>query len=689
MTDTHDSYLQSDARQEAISAQKELFLRGLPVDTTVVSDFVLRSWQRSRLAGVDPETTVRKKVDETIFRHILAANADLLESSRVIMKELFSSLVSGAGSMILSTAECISLHMETSGRDGDTYPSSKPGMITTEQLRGTNGIGTCVAERRPIEIIGAEHYLTVGHRWSCSAAPIFDSKNQLIAVLNVSQLREKYHSHTLGMVRAAAYAISEQLRLRALLQQQQAIIELLDEGVIVVSRSGEVKLMNSKAASMLGLPAPQQGENIYKFMRPSQMLDNILTGDPHIMDQEAQFPLESGSLSCFFSAMSLTREACVVLTFREARRMRGFAARVAGSKAVYTFDRILGDSPPLMEVIDQAKTIARGNTTVLILGESGTGKELFAQSIHNASPRASRPFVAVNCGALPRNLVESELFGYEDGAFTGASRTGKPGKFELADGGTIFLDELGEMPMDAQVSLLRLLQNGEVTRIGGKSSRTVSVRVIAATNKNLEEAVRQHTFREDLYYRLNVFTLVLPPLRSRMSDIELLAEHFLLKFAGSLGKDVRGFTPGALALLRRYQWPGNIRELENVMERLMRLRNSPLHSLLKMYEEDEDLLEDVIIENKQALEMAEIYTNILMSMMDSFSSIISNRLSQIMKFLTSVTIILAIPTLIFSLWGINVPVPWGDAPLGFVEVILIGVLVTMIATFILWKKDML
>ena len=397
-------------------------------------------------------------------------------------------------------------------------------------------------------------------------------------MLNVSQLREKYHSHTLGMVRAAAYAISEQLRLRALLQQQQAIIELLDEGVIVVSRSGEVKLMNSKAASMLGLPAPQQGENIYKFMRPSQMLDNILTGDPHIMDQEAQFPLESGSLSCFFSAMSLTREACVVLTFREARRMRGFAARVAGSKAVYTFDRILGDSPPLMEVIDQAKTIARGNTTVLILGESGTGKELFAQSIHNASPRASRPFVAVNCGALPRNLVESELFGYEDGAFTGASRTGKPGKFELADGGTIFLDELGEMPMDAQVSLLRLLQNGEVTRIGGKSSRTVSVRVIAATNKNLEEAVRQHTFREDLYYRLNVFSLSLPPLRSRMSDIELLAEHFLLKFAGSLGKDVRGFTPGALALLRRYQWPGNIRELENVMERLANIVRHPLVS---------------------------------------------------------------------------------------------------------------
>lgn len=164
--------------------------------------------------------------------------------------------------------------------------------------------------------------------------------------------------------------------------------------------------------------------------------------------------------------------------------------------------------------------------------------------------------------------MESEFLGYGNGAFTGASRTGKPGKLELADEGTIFLDELGEMPTGAQVSLLRLFQNGEVTRIGGKSSRTVSVCVIAATNKNLEEAVRQHTFREDLYYRLNVFTLVLPPLRGRMSNIKLLAEYFLLKSAGSLGKDVRGFTPGTPALLRRYQWPGNIHELENVMERL-------------------------------------------------------------------------------------------------------------------------
>ena len=575
MTDTHDSYLQSDARQEAISAQKELFLRGLPVDTTVVSDFVLRSWQRSRLAGVDPETTVRKKVDETIFRHILAANADLLESSRVIMKELFSSLVSGAGSMILSTAECISLHMETSGRDGDTYPSSKPGMITTEQLRGTNGIGTCVAERRPIEIIGAEHYLTVGHRWSCSAAPIFDSKNQLIAVLNVSQLREKYHSHTLGMVRAAAYAISEQLRLRALLQQQQAIIELLDEGVIVVSRSGEVKLMNSKAASMLGLPAPQQGENIYKFMRPSQMLDNILTGDPHIMDQEAQFPLESGSLSCFFSAMSLTREACVVLTFREARRMRGFAARVAGSKAVYTFDRILGDSPPLMEVIDQAKTIARGNTTVLILGESGTGKELFAQSIHNASPRASRPFVAVNCGCIRGELAASEFFGHVQGAFTDAKKD-TAGYFETAKGGTLFLDEIGNMPPEMQTLLLRVLQERVYCPVGSRKELEADVRILSATNEDMERAIREGRFREDLYYRLAEFEIRQPSLSECPEDILPLADFFREQHSEEIRVETSGFTEQAKISMLSHSWPGNVRELDNRIRRAVLLAVSPL-----------------------------------------------------------------------------------------------------------------
>ena len=234
-------------------------------------------------------------------------------------------------------------------------------------------------------------------------------------------------------------------------------------------------------------------------------------------------------------------------------------------------------SPKCQALQSVVERIAPSDATVLLSGETGSGKTELARSIHRRSARADKPFVEVTCTAIAENLFESEVFGHVRGAFTGAVRD-KAGKFELADNGTIFLDEIGEMPLEAQVSLLRLLQNGEVTRVGGKHTRLVNVRVLAATNRNLENAIRQNAFREDLYYRLNVFTLVLPPLRSRMSDIELLAEHFLLKFAGSLGKDVRGFTPGALALLRRYQWPGNIRELENVMERLANIVRHPLVS---------------------------------------------------------------------------------------------------------------
>ena len=218
-----------------------------------------------------------------------------------------------------------------------------------------------------------------------------------------------------------------------------------------------------------------------------------------------------------------------------------------------------------------ARMAAQSDVTTLILGESGTGKELFAQSIHNGGRRANAPFVVVNCGALPRNLVQSELFGYDEGSFTGASRLGKPGKFELADNGTIFLDEIGEMPLEAQVSLLRLLQNGEVTRVGGKHTRLVNVRVLAATNRNLENAIRQNAFREDLYYRLNVFTLNVPPLRERSSDIALLINHFLDHFVASLGRGPLRVTDRAMDVLLGYPWPGNIRELRNVLIRALSL----------------------------------------------------------------------------------------------------------------------
>jgi Nif-specific regulatory protein len=232
----------------------------------------------------------------------------------------------------------------------------------------------------------------------------------------------------------------------------------------------------------------------------------------------------------------------------------------------YDFSRIIGNSSPMRQVLDQVTQVARSYTTVLLRGESGTGKELIAHSIHYNSLRAKKPYVKINCAALPEALIESELFGYEKGAFTGADKQ-KKGRFEAADGGTLFLDEIGDLPPQTQVKLLRVLQEREFERLGGHETISVNVRLITATNKDLEEEIAAGKFREDLYYRLNVFQIFLPPLRERKSDILLLAEHFVEKYEVEYSKRIRRISTPAIDMLTSYHWPGNVRELENVIAR--------------------------------------------------------------------------------------------------------------------------
>jgi Nif-specific regulatory protein len=235
-------------------------------------------------------------------------------------------------------------------------------------------------------------------------------------------------------------------------------------------------------------------------------------------------------------------------------------------KEKYDFGHLIGNSSPMRHVYDQVTQVARSNATVLLRGESGTGKELIANAIHYNSLRAKRPLIKVNCAALPETLIESELFGYEQGAFTGAAKRRK-GRFELAEGGTIFLDEVGDLPPQTQVKLLRVLQEREFERLGGTETIKVNVRLITATNKNLEDAIGTNTFREDLFYRLNVFTIFLPPLRDRKADILLLAEHFLEKHGVGHNKRILRISTPAIDMLTAYHFPGNVRELENAIER--------------------------------------------------------------------------------------------------------------------------
>jgi two-component system response regulator HydG len=239
------------------------------------------------------------------------------------------------------------------------------------------------------------------------------------------------------------------------------------------------------------------------------------------------------------------------------------------------FPEIVATTPPMMRVFELVNQIAPTNATVLIFGESGTGKELIAKAIHGLSPRRSRPFVALNCAALSEGILDSELFGHEKGAFTGAA-TSREGRFEFADKGTLFLDEVGDMPLPVQVKLLRVIQERKITRVGSNEPIDVDVRLIAATHKNLEQELRKGTFREDLYWRLKVVSIQVPPLRERKGDIPILTERFIAEFAKRHGRPVKGITPDALRLLLQYDWPGNVRELENAVESMVLLSTSEL-----------------------------------------------------------------------------------------------------------------
>ncbi|MGB9977174.1 sigma-54 interaction domain-containing protein [Thermovenabulum sp.] len=242
--------------------------------------------------------------------------------------------------------------------------------------------------------------------------------------------------------------------------------------------------------------------------------------------------------------------------------------------ARYSWENIIGESEKMKRAKFLARKAAATDSNILLLGESGTGKELFAHAIHNDSRRNNFPFVKINCAAIPSELLESELFGYEEGAFTGAKKGGKIGKFELANKGTIFLDEISEMPLGMQAKILRVLQEKEIDRVGGITPIPVDVRIIAATNKDLKKLVKENKFREDLYYRINVMTIEIPPLRERLEDIEILANYLLKKLSNQMGKYISGISKEAVELLKGYSWPGNVRELENVLERAINLTDS-------------------------------------------------------------------------------------------------------------------
>ena len=382
--------------------------------------------------------------------------------------------------------------------------------------------------------------------------------------------------------------------LQQTIEKYESALEGLSECIMGVDDKGNVNFLSRSYAKLLGINDPNSviGKHCTEIVENTRMHIVIQTGEAEI----GHF-IQIGERTVLATRIPIFHNGTITgaigkIMFHDVDELKALANRVQEMEskiefyekemkrirgAKYSFQSIVGKSDKIREVKNNAQKVARSRSTVLIKGETGTGKELFAHAIHLASPRNAGPFLPVNCAAIPKELLEAELFGYESGAFTGANKGGKPGKFELANHGTLFLDEIGDLPLDMQAKLLRVLERKEIERIGATTSKKVDVRIIAATNRDLWEMTRKGSFRDDLYYRLNVFMLDIPPLRERKEDILPIASRLIIKLNEEMGLNVASLEDDVKKIFMKYHWPGNIRELENVLERSMNVIDNNDH----------------------------------------------------------------------------------------------------------------
>ena len=359
------------------------------------------------------------------------------------------------------------------------------------------------------------------------------------------------------------------IELKLIQQQLSCIINTIDSGLIATDSSGRIIHFNTAITDFIEASIINKEVLNIKDLFDNSFINNLVDNGESFRNKEMVIERSNGSVYALLSGKEIAyenRNIGSILLFKKMSDVHRDIDDLSDSGIISSFDTVIGTSSKILEVKNKAAMIARGTSTVLILGESGTGKELFARAIHNSSSVASMPFIALNCAAIPESLLESELFGYEEGAFSGAKKGGKIGKFQLANGGTLFLDEIGEMPIHLQTKLLRVLQERAIEPLGGTISIPIDVRVIAATNKDLHELMELKKFREDLYYRLNVIPLMIPPLRERKGDIILLMNHFLNLYNRKLNRNIQGFSLDVEKIMVSHFWKGNVRELQNVIE---------------------------------------------------------------------------------------------------------------------------
>ena len=591
--------MQQHTAEDYWSIWKQYILLGV-VQEDLLPPALMQSWRRCVAQGLDPYGESEPDREEITQKPITALSQQILSLVRPTMEDLHQ---------FIEGSECLVVFADSEVRIVDTVGDSalrielehlglSAGACWNEERQGANALALALHESFPMQLNGAMHYRSALHTLYTSAAPVHDLLGQTVGVLGVVGRHEHAHPHTLGMITAAAQALSNQLQMQVwlsnandLLFEMKTILQALPEGILLLQHNGVVSQMNAPAGTMLGLtPSKVSGRRLQDVLPLPTVLAQALVRQQSLSDDELVFDTIHGRVTCLCSLKPITSYRSesglqdigtptslkipepvtsdgFVMILRSIERVQKLVHRMIGARARLTFTNVVGESPALKEAIRLAKLASNSNSTVLLHGETGTGKEIFAQSIHNNSGRADGPFVAINCAAIPRELINTELFGYEGGSFTGADRQGRPGKFEQANGGTLFLDEIGDMPLDLQTTLLRAIETRTTVRIGGYRVIPSDVRIIVATHKDLKEEALRGNFRSDLYYRLHVLTIHIPSLRNRIDDLPLLVQHFLLRQSRNLSRSFT-ITPEAMDLLCQYSWPGNVRELENMLERV-------------------------------------------------------------------------------------------------------------------------
>jgi len=566
-----------------IKKARNIFIENGEIDTSIVRPIIADSWKRCKSAGTDPYSKrPSKTLNDKEITILLERNRHLIEVSWPILK-MIGEMIKGSGfriDLVDKDGYFLKILCDVEVLEESKKLGSVLGANRSELIAGTNGIGIALFIGKPIQIVGPEHYNIYHHNWTCSAAPIRDTSGNIIGVVNMSGNYRLVHKHTLGMVVGISNAIESALmteekvyELSTMNRFLKTIIESINDGLVVIDKEGKITHLNSIAGEILGNePRDAIGKPINKLIKTNFSLFDILNNRKGYLEKEV-IVTPFGSKESFHYLLTEKlvedyegKSQGIMALFKEMRKVHRLVGGIIGAKARFNFSDIIGNNKKLKRAISLAKVASVSSCKVLIQGESGTGKEIFAQAIHNNSKRRDRPFIAINCAAIPRDLVESELFGYEEGAFTGAKRGGRPGKFELSEGGTLFLDEIESTPLEVQPKLLRVLESNQLMRVGGNKIIPIDVRIISSTNQDLLLAVKKGNFREDLLYRINTVTIDIPPLRERKDDIPILAKYICSKIGSRFGKNKIKIDNQALKSLCNYNWPGNIRELENVLE---------------------------------------------------------------------------------------------------------------------------